>query len=76
MIRVYQRRLRRPELPGAGCPFTPTCSEFAIEAIDAYGPLGVLLAIDRILIREHAGLHEHYFVDCVGRRERFRDPVP
>jgi putative membrane protein insertion efficiency factor len=36
--------------PGMGCRFTPTCSEYAREAIALHGPLiGAKLAIRRIL---------------------------
>lgn len=76
LVRGYQRHLRRPELPGGGCPFAPTCSVYARDAIAAYGPLGLVLAIDRLLVREHAGLHGHYPVDCADGRERYVDPVP
>ena len=34
-IRLYQRALS-PLLPPA-CRFTPTCSEYAVQAIEAYG---------------------------------------
>jgi putative component of membrane protein insertase Oxa1/YidC/SpoIIIJ protein YidD len=76
MIGAYQRHLRRPELPGGGCPFAPTCSVFTRDALGRYGALGVILAVDRLLIREHAFLHGHYPVACVDGRERFGDPVP
>lgn len=47
-IRFYQRCVS-PMLPPA-CRFTPTCSQYAIEAISKYGALkGSYLAIRRIL---------------------------
>jgi putative membrane protein insertion efficiency factor len=36
MIRAYQLALR-PLLVGS-CRFVPTCSEYAVEAIDRHGP--------------------------------------
>jgi len=48
MIRWYQRNLS----PGLGgcCKYLPTCSQYAIEAIERYGPLrGGLMAFWRIL---------------------------
>ena len=46
-IRFYQRSIS-PLFPPA-CRFTPTCSQYAIEAIDKHGPVkGLLLAIKRI----------------------------
>lgn len=47
-IRLYKRALS-PILPPA-CRFVPTCSEYAIEAIEKHGPgRGVLLAAWRIV---------------------------
>lgn len=47
-IRIYQRCIS-PLLP-ASCRFTPTCSEYAIQAIMKYGPAkGMGLAIWRLL---------------------------
>jgi len=53
-IRLYQRILS-PVLhvlagPSAGCRFSPTCSEYALRAVELHGPLGGLwLGIRRIL---------------------------
>ena len=47
-IRFYQRAVS--PLMGPSCRFTPTCSEFAVGAIDRYGALsGGWLALKRIL---------------------------
>ncbi|MBC8318778.1 MAG: membrane protein insertion efficiency factor YidD [Desulfobulbaceae bacterium] len=47
-IRIYQVALS-PLFPRS-CRFTPTCSQYAIEAISEYGPgRGLYLAIRRIL---------------------------
>ncbi|MBQ8839896.1 MAG: membrane protein insertion efficiency factor YidD [Clostridia bacterium] len=47
-IRVYKKFIS-PLLPCA-CRFTPTCSEYAIEAIERHGIIrGCILAIWRIL---------------------------
>ncbi len=65
-IHVY-RRLLSPLLPPA-CRFTPTCSAYAIEAIETHGPLkGFILAAMRIL-RCHP-------IHWLGGSEGF-DPVP
>ena len=46
-IRFYQRSIS-PLFPTA-CRITPTCSQYAIEAIDKHGPVkGLWLAIKRI----------------------------
>ena len=47
-IRFYQRYIS--PLKPATCRFTPTCSQYAIEAIRKHGPFkGLALAIWRIL---------------------------
>ena len=53
LIKTYQMYIS-PRFP-ACCRFVPTCSAYALEAIDKYGALkGGLLAVKRIL-RCHPG---------------------
>jgi putative membrane protein insertion efficiency factor len=48
MIRYYQRTIS-PGL-GASCRYLPTCSQYAVEAIETHGAFkGSLLAVWRIL---------------------------
>ncbi|MHB8769379.1 MAG: membrane protein insertion efficiency factor YidD [Syntrophales bacterium] len=48
LIRAYQICVSPFLLPC--CRFTPTCSEYAIDAISSYGPLkGSYLALTRLL---------------------------
>lgn len=48
LIRFYQRQIS-PGLPPS-CRFTPTCSEYARQAIEKYGALkGTYLAVRRLL---------------------------
>ena len=47
-LRFYKARIS-PQLPPA-CRYTPTCSEYAIEAIERRGVvIGGLLAAERVL---------------------------
>ena len=47
-IKIYQR-LISPFI-GASCRYMPTCSDYAIEAIDKFGIIkGTILSIKRIL---------------------------
>ena len=47
-LRFYKAHIS-PQLPPA-CRYTPTCSEYAMEAIERHGALrGTLLAIRRVL---------------------------
>lgn len=62
LIRAYQLLLS-PML-GASCRYTPTCSQYAVEAIQKHGPFkGGWLAIKRIARCHPWGGHGH-------------DPVP
>ena len=61
LIRFYRRYLRHAPC----CRFTPTCSQYALEAIERYGALrGGYLAVRRIL-----RCHPFYKGDL-------HDPVP
>lgn len=63
MIRFYRRRIS-PNTPPS-CRFTPTCSQYAYEAISKYGALkGGWLALRRILRCHPFYKGDHY------------DPVP
>ena len=49
IVRFYQRNIS-PYKGGSSCRFVPTCSQYALEALEKYGALkGSLLAIRRIL---------------------------
>ncbi len=53
LVRIYQKTVS-PALvvlnPGCGCRFTPTCSHYAREALQAHGfVLGSLLALRRLV---------------------------
>jgi len=62
LIRFYQYAIS-PHLP-ACCRYTPTCSAYAYEAVEKYGPFkGLYLAVKRLL-RCHPFHHGGY------------DPVP
>ena len=65
-IRFYRRAIS-PMLPPA-CRYTPTCSEYALEALKVHGPVkGLYLAIRRLL-RCHP-------ITWLGGSSGF-DPVP
>jgi uncharacterized protein len=62
LIKLYQLIIS-PWLPGR-CRYTPTCSQYGIEALQKYGPIkGLWLAVKRILRCNPWGGHGH-------------DPVP
>lgn len=48
LVRFYQLALS-PHLP-ASCRYTPTCSQYAVQALREYGALkGTVLAVHRVL---------------------------
>jgi hypothetical protein len=62
-IRLYQKRIS-PGLPPR-CRYIPTCSQYALEAVEKYGTLkGSLLAAKRIARCHPFSKHDIY------------DPVP
>jgi putative membrane protein insertion efficiency factor len=64
LIPVHFYRYCISPLTPASCRYTPTCSQYAIEAVKKYGPFkGGYLAIKRILRCHPWGGHGH-------------DPVP
>lgn len=53
MVRIYRKYIS-PMKRMPSCKYIPTCSQYAIEALQKYGPLkGSYLAIRRILRCNH-----------------------
>ena len=53
MVRIYRKYIS-PMKRMPSCRYIPTCSQYAIEALQKYGPLkGSYLAIRRILRCNH-----------------------
>ena len=72
-IRLYQRNLSA--LKGYHCPSWPSCSAFAVRSIRARGGLqGLLMTLDRLFIREHAGMGAFYPLVRLPDGVRFYDP--
>jgi putative membrane protein insertion efficiency factor len=65
-IRAY-RLLLSPLMPGS-CRFTPSCSHYALDALDQHGPVKGLWLIMRRLARCHP-------ISWLGGSSGF-DPVP
>jgi uncharacterized protein len=65
-IRFYSRYLSPLKPPS--CRFTPTCSQYAIEAIEVHGPLKGFVLAARRLSRCHP-------IKWLGGSEGY-DPVP
>jgi uncharacterized protein len=58
LVKIYQLAIS-PFLPNA-CRYTPTCSQYAIEAFNKYGPLkGLWLSVKRISRCHPWGGHGH-----------------
>lgn len=76
IVAWYQHHGRARTLPGVGCPFSPTCSAYARTALHRYGPLGVILIVDRLIVREHVVAGAYYPAICVEHTTRLSDGVP
>jgi putative component of membrane protein insertase Oxa1/YidC/SpoIIIJ protein YidD len=76
LVAWYQHHGRARTLPGVGCPFAPTCSVYARAALHRYGPIAVILIIDRLIVREHAVAGAYYPPICVDHTTRLIDDVP
>lgn len=69
IIRLYQKM---PLPTHSMCRYTPTCSEYAIEAIETYGYKGVLISIKRILRCNPWG---SYGYDPIPSKEKYNEKV-
>ena len=68
LIRFYQRHVRHAPC----CRFTPTCSQYMIQAIQVHGPAkGLLLGLWRILRCNPFG---KYGYDPVPEKGRWMNP--
>jgi len=76
IIAWYQTDGRAATPPGIGCPFAPTCSVYARTALRRYGPLAVILIVDRLIVREHPIAGAYYPWVCVAHTTRLVDDVP
>jgi len=76
LVAWYQRDGRAPSMPGVGCPFAPTCSVYARTALRRYGPLAVILIVDRLIVREHPIAGAYYPAICIAHTTRLVDDVP
>jgi putative membrane protein insertion efficiency factor len=64
-VRIYQMILS-PLMP-ARCRYSPTCSQYMIEAINEWGPLrGLIMGLKRVVSCHPWGGHGH---DPVPKRE-------
>lgn len=73
IIRVYQNAPKKPSSIGR-CPFSPSCSRFALEALHRHGAVAAaFLTADRLFFREHQGLEKDYVSVPTENGPRFLD---
>ena len=73
LVRFYRKNIS-PLTPPC-CRFIPTCSEYALEAIELYGPLkGGWLALKRLSRCHPLHFGEHEFYDPVPYPPRAKKP--
>ena len=69
LIRFYQKHIS-PALPSC-CRYVPTCSQYAIEAIEKRGVfVGIFLAVKRLF--RHGNAHARALRDEVGQTSEKR----
>ncbi|HID32786.1 MAG TPA: membrane protein insertion efficiency factor YidD, partial [bacterium (Candidatus Stahlbacteria)] len=71
---------------GGVCNFSPSCSHFTYEAIDEYGPLGIIIGADRLQRchlctwnyygQYYKGLKSNRIFDPVRNHNPFKDDHP
>lgn len=76
LVAWYQDHGRARSTPGGGCPFAPTCSAYARTALARYGPIAIVLIVDRLIVREHEAAAAYYPAVCVDHTTRLSDDVP
>ena len=70
---LFFRRYISP-VDGPRCPMYPTCSAYALEALEKHGPfIGAMMVVDRLFHESDPREHRHPIQ--VGKRLRFYDPV-
>ncbi len=71
-VRFFQNYIS--VVDGARCPMYPTCSAYALEALDRHGPiLGTFLTVDRLIHETDPQEHGHPMIKY-GKR-RYYDPL-
>lgn len=71
-IRFFQKYIS--PVDGPRCPMVPTCSAYALQALDKHGPvLGTMLTVDRLL--HETDRREHRHPVQTGGKVRYRDPL-
>ncbi|MFT5452990.1 MAG: putative membrane protein insertion efficiency factor [Enterobacterales bacterium] len=69
IIRLYQRAIS--PLLGQRCCFYPTCSQYAVEAISAYGAIkGSWLSLKRISRCHPLAVTGHDPVPCINKKNK------
>ncbi len=71
-VRFFQRYVS--PVDGPRCPMYPTCSAYALQALDRHGPLlGVMMTVDRLYRESDPREHRHPLRKY--GRTRYHDPI-
>lgn len=68
-------RLVLSPIDGPRCSHRPTCSRYAMQAVDRHGALGILLAVDRLLRAEQSSALRTLRLLKEGERLYLVDPL-
>jgi hypothetical protein len=70
-IDLYQKKVSTNSVQR--CPFTLSCSQYAMHALEHYDILGIPLFIDRFFFRENESLLDNYIIRKWDRKTTFDD---
>jgi len=71
-IRFFQKYIS--PVDGPRCPMTPTCSSYALQALEKHGPaIGTFMTVDRLFHESDPREQRHPV--RYGDRVRYRDPL-
>ncbi|NIQ95790.1 MAG: membrane protein insertion efficiency factor YidD [Desulfuromonadales bacterium] len=71
-VRFFQKYIS--PVDGPRCPMAPTCSAYALQALDKHGPvIGTMMTVDRLFHESDPREHRHPVNS--GGRIRFYDPL-
>ena len=74
---IKKHRTETTYMDGERCPFYPSCSKYADQALEKHGFLGLWIFIDRLFYREHARLGKKYKLlrEPHSRHLHYYDPI-
>lgn len=70
-VSLYQQKVSTNSVQR--CPFTLSCSQYAMHAMERYDILGIPLFLDRFFFRENESVNDNYVIRMRNRRATYDD---